>query len=207
MAVVNIGAGAKPIKIAKPKYILVQPWNGSTPPSEDEAAKDIYSFDNVLRDSTSLTQDDNETNTIENELSDDPIRTNVTLGSRTFSTTVEDIQEDLLVELAGYKKDGDKVYAPASYTDLYAEVTIVLDKGMEEEFVAIILPKVQLNTKMLLESLSSSMVGVQVTGTVLSTTVKGSDDVEYTTGQYIDYKYPKSKVEGTTAGSGTEDEP
>lgn len=177
--------GSTAVKIAKPKYILVQPWQSAT----SKGTGKIYSFADVLRDSTSLTQDDPEVNNIENELSDDPIRTNVTLGTRTFQTTLEDIQTDMVVEMAGFTKDSTsgKVYAPASYTDKFAEVTIVLDKG-NDAYVGIILPKVQLNTKMILESLSTSMVGLQIGGTALATEVTDGAK-KYTTGQYIDYSY------------------
>ena len=52
---------------------------------------DIFDFEDVLRNSTKLSQDDNTTSDIENEVSDDAIKTLVTLGKFQFETTLEDI--------------------------------------------------------------------------------------------------------------------
>lgn len=165
--------GTTAIKIAKPKYILVQPWESATA----KGAGTVYSLSDVLRDSTSISTADPNTSNIENELSDTPIRQNVTLGETTFSTTLEDIQANVLKDICGFSADttSGKLYAPKSYTDKFAEITIVLDQGAEN-YYAIVLPKVQLNSKLILESLSSSMLGVQIAGTCLVTEVTDGDN-------------------------------
>lgn len=175
---------ATAIKIAKPKFIIVQPWESSV----SKGNADAFSFADVLKDSTSVTQDDPSTEEIENELSDDPIRSNVTLGTRNFSCTLEDIQKDILAKLGGFEAGtSGKVYAPASYSDIFAEVAIVLDAG-GGNYTAIVLPKVQINAKILLESLSSSMVGVQIQGACLTADIVDGAKT-FTTAQYIDYNY------------------
>lgn len=175
---------ATAIKLAKPKFIIVQPWESSV----SKGAADAYSFADVLKDSTSVTQEDPSTEEIENELSDDPIRSNVTLGTRTFSCTLEDIQKEILAKFGGFEiGTSGKVYAPASYSDIFAEVSIVLDAG-GGKYSAIVLPKVQINSKMLLESLSSSMLGVQIQGTCLTADVIDGEKT-FTTAQYVDYNY------------------
>ncbi len=165
--------GTKAIKIAKPKYILIQAWQSAT----EKGTGTVYSLSDVLRDSTSISTADPNTASIDNELSDTPIRQNVTLGETTFSTTLEDIQEDVLKDICGFQVDATskKLYAPKSYSDKFAEITIVLDQG-GTNYYAIVLPKVQLNSKIILESLSSSMVGVQIAGTCLVTEVTDGDN-------------------------------
>lgn len=174
---------AKAIKVSKPKHIYATPWVSGAKGTK------TYDFSEILKDSTKITQADNTTNKIENEVSDTPIKTNVTLGDITFETTVEDIQADLMVSFAGFTKDStsNKVYAPSSYSDLFAEIAVVLDGG-DGKYVAYILPKVQLSTKSLLESLSSSMAGISLTGTALLADVTDGSN-KYTTARYIDYDY------------------
>lgn len=171
------------IKIAKPKYILATPYVGNA------LGTTTYSFTDVLKDSTSITQDDPTTNNIDNELSDSPIRTNTVLGNRTFTTTIEDIQADVLKDFLGFSIDSvsNKAYAPASYSDVYAEIKVVLDKD-GTDYVAYILPKVQLNSKMILESLSSSMAGITLSGTAQNASVTDGSNT-YSTPMCIDYDF------------------
>ena len=162
---------ATAIKVAKPKFVfatLLTKGEGGA----YEKSETVYQLEDILADSTSLTQDENEVNTIDNELSDEPIMQNVTLGAWQFTTTVEDIQPDLLKDLCGFTVDGTKVYAPNSYTERFAEVAVVLDGGVdgegEQKYVAYVMPKLQLNARAILESLKSGMAGFALAGTAMS---------------------------------------
>ena len=181
MAKTNTSAKAK--LISKPKYIIAT------------VGDKTYVFDHILKDSTKFSQDDPTTNQIDNEVSDTPIKTNVTLGSYQFETTVEDIQEDLLIDLCGFTKATNTgvVYAPASYKEKNAKIAVVLDSGNNDgKLVAFVAPSVQLNTKLILESLSTSMAGFTLAGTAKTATVTvGSDSKtdSISTPLYIDYDY------------------
>lgn len=135
-----------------------------------------YSIEKVLRDSTSFTQDDPTENEILDEFSSSPIAKNVLLGARNFTTTICDFQEDILVKILGFKKDSvsSKLYAPKGYVQRFAEITLVFG-----ETKAITLPKVQLNSKMVLESLSTNTGQVTLAGTAFDhTVVDGSNNYE-----------------------------
>lgn len=184
MAKKNYSTDGTAIKLSKVAAILATPWTNAS--GTWVKGDDTYRFDNVLKDSTSITQDDAETNNIENEVSDAPILTNTTLGNWNFASTIEDVQKTLLKEFCGYTLGVDtnvtKVYAPSSYKEVYAEIAVLLKNG--SQYVAFILPKVQLNSKMLLESLSSNMAGFSLAGIAQNTTVDNNE-----TPFYIDTNY------------------
>lgn len=170
--------------VSKPKYVVATIGDKN------------YIFDHVLKDSTKFSQDDNTTNTIENEVSDTPIKTNITLGSYQFEATIEDIQTDLLVDLCGFTKATNTgvVYAPASYVEKTAQIAVVLDSGKSDnKLVAYVAPSVQLNSKLILESLSTSMAGFTLAGTAktgeVTVTKEASKTDKISTPLYIDYDY------------------
>ena len=170
--------------VSKPKYVVATIGDKN------------YIFDHVLKDSTKFSQDDNTTNTIDNEVSDTPIKTNVTLGSYQFEATIEDIQGDLLVDLCGFTKATNTgvVYAPSSYVEKTAQIAVVLDSGKGDgKMVAYVAPSVQLNSKLILESLSTSMAGFTLAGTAKTGEVTVTKEVSKTdkisTPLYIDYDY------------------
>ena len=193
--------GATSVKVAKPKFIfatlLTKGESGAY-----EKSDTTYQFEHILRDSTSLTQGENKTDAIENEVSDEAIMQNVTLGAWQFTTTIEDIQKDLVKDMCGFTVDGEKVYAPASYTERFAEIAVVLDAGTdaegEQKYVAYVVPKLQLNTRLILESLSTSMAGFTLAGTAQSTemTIAGSRTVRSPMYIDMDYTLPTSGVGG-----------
>lgn len=183
MATTVTNTGTKAYLVSKPKYVVATIGDKN------------YIFDHVLKDSTKFSQDDNTTNTIDNEVSDIPIKTNVTLGSYQFEATIEDIQEDLLVDLCGFTKATNTgvVYAPASYVEKTAQIAVVLDSGKNDnKLVAYVAPSVQLNSKLILESLSTSMAGFTLAGTAKTgavTVTKSSQSDSISTPLYIDYDY------------------
>ena len=184
MATTVTNTGTKAYLVSKPKYVVATIGDKN------------YIFDHVLKDSTKFSQDDNTTNTIENEVSDTPIKTNITLGSYQFEATIEDIQEDLLVDLCGFTKATNTgvVYAPASYVEKTAQIAVVLDSGKNDnKLVAYVAPSVQLNSKLILESLSTSMAGFTLAGTAKTGEVTVTKEVSKTdkisTPLYIDYDY------------------
>ena len=150
-----------------------------------------YIFERILKDTVSMQQDDNDTTTIDNEVSDEPIKEIVRLGKWNVAATIEDVQKDLLVNMCGFKTstDGKKVLAPASYTERFAKIAVALDGGVDsdgtQKLVAFVMPKVQLNTKMILESLSTSMAGFSLAGTGRSIEVEAGKPTPF----YVDTEY------------------
>lgn len=175
------------VTIYKPSHIYAQIWD-----ADDSKSNDIFDFEEVLRDTTSLSMDDNDTSDIENEVSDDPIKSLVTLGSFQFATTIEDIQSSLVIALCGFENQGSDtkpvVSAPAQYTERFATIVVVIpeDDGKNTAFIC---PKVQLNSKLLIESLNSALVGINLAGTAKSVKVAFSTSKKKKTPLFIDYDY------------------
>lgn len=157
------------VKVYNPYALYVTPWT-----SETTKGSTTYKLDEVIRDTTTISQDDPEENKIENEFSSAPIINTVTLGSYTFSAEVADMSPELLKILCGYSTDAtnEKAYAPSTYAPVYAEISLVF-AATGGSYIAATLPKVQLNSKATLDSLSTSMGRITLAGTGLNATVDG----------------------------------
>lgn len=157
------------VKVYNPYALYVTPWS-----SETTKGSATYKLDEVIRDTTTITQEDPTENKIENEFSSAPIINTVTLGSYTFSAEVADMSPELLQILCGYSVDTnkEKAYAPSAYAPVYAEISLVF-AAAGGKYIAATLPKVQLNSKATLDSLSTSMGRITLAGTGLNATVDG----------------------------------
>lgn len=155
------GTGA--IKLTKPDHIFITPYG-----DDGKLGKDTYDLQDVVRDTTSISQDDNDTTDIERETSDTPILSIVTTGKYQFAAEVADTQADVLKALCGFKVDtaGNLMVAPSTYKTMYAEVAVVFgDDATAAKNTALILPKLQLNSKTTIESLNSNLAKVALAGT------------------------------------------
>ena len=182
MAVTNINSTS--LKVYNPDALYVTPFEG------DVKGTTSYKLTEVIRDTTTISQEDPTENKIENEFGSAPILNNVQLGSYAFSAEVADMQSILLEKLCGYKKGSstaDRTFAPATYTPVYAEIALVFKTG-DNKYVAAVMPKVQLNSKATFDSLSSSMGRITLAGTGLNIGVNdGTKTVQ--TPFYIDSAY------------------
>ena len=177
------------VKIFNPDALYVTPFDG------EARGTTTYKLSEVIRDTTSISQDDPEEQTIDNEFGSAPINKNVKLGSYQFSAEVADMQSVLLEKLCGYKKgttSTDRSYAPSSYTPIYAEIVLAFKLG-ENKYVAAVLPKVQLNSKATFDSLSSNIGRITLAGTGLNIAVQdGSISIE--TPFYVDYNWTTAEL-------------
>jgi hypothetical protein len=100
------------------------------------------------------------------------------------------MQQELLSKLCGYvagTTSTDLTFAPSTYVPVYAEIALVFQTG-QGTYMAAVLPKVQLNSKATLDSLSSSMGRITLAGTGLNIGVTdGTKTVQ--TPFYIDSAY------------------
>lgn len=179
--------GAKAKKFIKPSYIVATLFTGSE--QNDVPGGDSYILEDVVEDTTSITQDDNDVNDIECETSDSPILSIVKLGKYQFTAEVADTQKDLLVALMGFTEgaaSSAKCFAPARYKKLYAKIDVVFKEGTT--MTAFVVPKVQLNSKLMLESLNSNVGRINLAGTAYDANVAdGSGTVR--TPFYVDPAY------------------
>lgn len=84
------------LQVIKPDCLVATLYTGATTETADNPAGDTFIFDEVVRDTTTISQDDNDSTTIENEFSDDPILDIVSLGKFQFAAEVADIQTEIL---------------------------------------------------------------------------------------------------------------
>lgn len=185
--VTNTGAGA--FKFIKPDYIVATLFDG-TETDESAPKGDSFILEDVIEDSTSISQDDNETTDIECETSDSPIISIVKLGKWQLASEIGDTQKELLAALCDFTDDaaGKKTLAPSTYKAKYAKVDVVQVQPDGKTMEAYVLPKVQLNSKLTIESLNSNLAKIALAGT--------AKDIALTVGAktirtpfYVDHNY------------------
>lgn len=149
-------------------YVRVTPWSTETSGPD----KDIYDITEVVADTTSVEQADNDVNTIEHEFSNNPLFENIQLGDKTFVCESIDLQDAVLKDLFGWQPIGsDGVAAPNAYKHLYATIELGFDNTEDE----IVLPKVLLNSRAVIASMKTDASRATISGTCYNAFV---DDVE-----------------------------
>ena len=185
--VINTGAGA--VKFIKPDYIVATLFDG-TETDESAPKGDSYILEDVIENTTSISQDDNDTTDIECETSDSPIISIVKLGKWQFAAEIGDTQKELLTALCDFTDDatGKKTLAPSIYKAKYAKIDVVQVQPNGTTMEAYVLPKVQLNSKLTIESLNSNLARIALAGTAkdIALTV-GAKTVR--TPFYVDHNY------------------
>ena len=184
-----INTGTNSFKFIKPDYIVATLFTG-TEDDESTPKGDSYILEDVVEDSTSISQDDNETTDIECETSDSPIISIVKLGKWQLAAEIGDTQAELLKALCGFIEDttGNRTLAPSIYKTLYAKIDVVQVQSDGTTMKAYVLPKVQLNSKLTIESLNSNLARIALAGTAkdIALTV-GAKTVR--TPFYVNHKY------------------
>lgn len=183
-----INTGTNSFKFIKPDYIVATLFTG-TETDESAPKGDSYILEDVVEDSTSISQDDNETTDIECETSDSPIISIVKLGKWLLAAEIGDTQAELLKALCGFTEDtaGNRTLAPSVYKAMYAKIDVVQVQS-DGTMKAYVLPKVQLNSKLTIESLNSNLARIALAGTAkdIALTV-GAKTVR--TPFYVNHKY------------------
>lgn len=184
-----INTGTNSFKFIKPDYIVATLFTG-TETDESAPKGDSYILEDVVEDSTSISQDDNETTDIECETSDSPIISIVKLGKWQLAAEIGDTQAELLKALCGFIEDttGNRTLAPSIYKTMYAKIDVVQVQADGTTMKAYVLPKVQLNSKLTIESLNSNLARIALAGTAkdIALTV-GAKTVR--TPFYVNHKY------------------
>lgn len=151
------------------KYLYFTPWT-----DESTLGNTTYDIVNIVGDTTSVEQEDNEVNEIPHEFSSEPLYENVTLGNKTFTCECLDFQNDILKEMMGWDTDeSGNAFAPIQYKDLYCKI----EMGFNSTEDIVVLPKVKLNSKAVLSSMKTDASRGTITGTCYSAWVKAGTKV------------------------------
>ena len=190
MTVVKTTADGKNKKVYNPKYIYITPFT-----DESTKGSTTYQCEEIIRDSTTITQEDNTENPVENELSSVPIINNIQAGQYNVATEIADLQPALLKDLFGFEvsNDNNKAFAPSGYVTKYAEFALVFQDAAGK-LIAAILPKVQLSPTVTIDSLSSSIGRIALSGTGTLMEVEyipsgGGAKTKISTPFYMDFDY------------------
>ena len=146
------------IVLSNADYLIVTPYATET------IIGDVsYDIVDIVGDSLSLTPDDNTVNAKEWEFGDTPLFENVNLGKIQFAATCIDFRNEVMQEIFGWTvgDKSDAVYAPNGYKDLYA----VVEVGFKNEGVAVVVPKLKLNSKAVISTLKTGTGECQLAGT------------------------------------------
>ena len=179
------------------KYIYFTPWA-----DESRLGENTYDLVNIVGDTTSSEQDENEVNEIAHEFSSEPLYENVNLGKKNFSTECIDFQNDVLKELFGWTIDANgNAMAPITYKPLYCKI----EMGFNSTEDIIVLPKVKLNSRAVIASMKTDAAKGNITGTCYSAFVtaggltKETDMAVISKNNASDYGVSATGVESTTA--------
>lgn len=185
------------VQIIKPDCLVATVYTGAQDEKANAPAGDTFIFDEVVRDTTTISQDENDTTSIENEFSDDPILEIVSLGKFNFAAEVADIQKDILQNFAGYIYDetAKKLFAPAAYIKKYIKIDLVFKNGTDAEgndlYMSVCIPKLQLNSRLLVESMNSNIARLNLAGTAKSiATTSGGKTIKSAAYVNEDFKMP-----------------
>lgn len=154
------------------KYIYFTPWT-----DESTLGSTTYDLVNIVGDTTSSEQDENEVNEIAHEFSSEPLFENVNIGKKNFSTECIDFQNDVLKELFGWTVDAaGNAFAPITYKDLYCKI----EMGFNSTEDVIVLPKVKLNSRAVIASMKTDAARGNITGTCYSAYVTAGSTTKET---------------------------
>ena len=154
------------------KAILFTPWT-----SESAVGETTYDLVNIVGDTTSVEQADNNVNEIEHEFSSEPLYENITLGKKSFTCDCIDFQNDVLKNLFGWETtEGGDAFAPITYKDLFCKIEMQFNSTND----IVVLPKVKMNSKVVLSSMKSNVSKGTLSGTCYSAYVKAGTKEEET---------------------------
>ena len=153
------------------KYLYFTPWT-----DESTLGTTTYDLVNIVGDTTSSEQDENEVNEIAHEFSNEPLYENINLGKKNFATECIDFQNDVLKQLFGWETDdAGNAFAPITYKPLFCKI----EMGFNSTEDVIVLPKVKLNSRAVIASMKTDAARGNITGTCYSAYVNaGTKEVE-----------------------------
>lgn len=146
------------------KAMLFTPWD-----DENTLGEVTYDLVNIVGDTTSSEQGENEVNDIPHEFSSEPLWQSTNLGTKSFATECIDFQNTVVKELFGWEVEDDgTAFAPITYKDLYCKIELQFNSTDD----IIVLPKVKLNSRAVIASMKTDAARGNIAGTCYSAYVK-----------------------------------
>lgn len=150
-----------------PTGVIFIPWLDSS-----KLGTDGWDIHDIVGDTFALTQDDAERTEVPHEFSDDPLDENVSLGNKNVTMQCLDFQNVVMKNLFGWNTDNAGfAAAPAQYNDLWCCIIL------QFEGKSVIMPKVKMDSKTVLENLRSDIARGELSGVLYATEVKLNSSV------------------------------
>ena len=179
MAIIPEKMGARRV-FSNLSKALFRPWvitmDESTGKKTESVGTKIYDLVDIVADTPSVEQADNEVNTIEHEFTSAPLFENVNLGEKTFTTECVDFHNEILEQLFGWDVNGDDAFAPVGYTDLYCQIELHFNSTED----ILVLPKVKLNSRAVIASMKTDVSRANITGTCYPAYVQAGSKTKFT---------------------------
>lgn len=168
MSIISTKTGRKLLKKAKSLCLLPYVYDGDV--ADYVLGQTIYDLSAIIGDSIVLEQSDGETTTKENEFTGQPLVENITMGTWKFTAQCLDLQNSVLKALFGAKTSSEfagLAALPSDYETLYALIRVRFHDTSTPD---VYLPKVLLNSKLLMQQLKTRGSQGNIAGTLFNQT-------------------------------------
>lgn len=162
--------------LKKAKTMLVTPFYYDSADAKYYLGPDTYDIFAIIGDTIKITQESNDTESIENEFSPIPVIENTTMGKWQFSADCLDMQNSVLRQLFSAKtarnsngKDVEGVVAmPSDFRTIYCCIQIAFEN---DDMPRIVMPRILLSSGMSIASLRTGIAQNKIQGTPMSTQI------------------------------------
>lgn len=172
MSLVETKTGRKFLRKAESMMLVPYVYDDTDGVKDYVLGSDVYDISAVIGDSIALEQTDGEVEEKFNEFVQSPLVRNVTAGAYEFSAQCLDLQDKVLRALFGaYTASGTNgvVNGVAALPDDYhLQYAMIRIRFHDTNLSDVILPKVQMNSKLLLQQMKTRGSQGNVSGTALS---------------------------------------
>ena len=148
-------------------YMRITPWTSESSGPDG----DTYDVTEVVGDTTTVEQAENDSNVLEHEFSSQPLYENIQFGDKNFACESIDLQNEVLKGLFGWTVTETGAYAPVAYKPLYATIEL----GFNSTDDVIVLPKVLLNSRAVIASMKTDASRANINGTCYIAWVDGNE--------------------------------
>lgn len=167
MPIVTTKTGRKVLKKAESMCLIPYVYDDTTDINDYVLGDTIYDISAIIGDSITLEQSDGDTQTKENEFTGDVIVKNVTSGEWAFSAQCLDLQNTVLQAIFGayYNSEVGISAIRKDYETMYALIRI---RFKDNDTPDVYLPKVALNSKLMLNQMKTRGSQGNINGTAMS---------------------------------------
>lgn len=181
------------IVLKKAQSMMVVPYVYDSTIGDYVLGSDVYDISAIIGDTITLEQSDGNTEAKYNEFVGTPLIENTSGGKYEFKAECIDLQNNVLKSLFGVlTASGGAAAFNADYVEMYALIRVRFEDASLPD---VILPKVQLNSKLFIQQLKTRASQGNIAGTALAHTVAVDDRDNPSEGELLQFS---SQANGAT---------